>query len=59
MAALSKRFQAALLKRLKDVSFHGCIRRPTGDCRRFAIGPFIHTGGSRERKVPILSTLNV
>jgi hypothetical protein len=31
MAALSATFEPAFLKRVKNFSFHGCIRRPTGD----------------------------
>ena len=31
MAALSTTFELALLKRVKNSSFGGCIRRPTGD----------------------------
>jgi hypothetical protein len=31
MAALSTTFEPALLKRVENFSFRGCIRRPMGD----------------------------
>jgi hypothetical protein len=37
MAALSTTFEPALLKRVKNFSFRGCIRRP----RRISHGPTV------------------
>jgi hypothetical protein len=70
VAALSTTFEPAVLKGVRNFSFRGCIRWPTGDPpgpavppyaarRRFARRLSVHSGRSGERGVPTLSTLNI
>jgi hypothetical protein len=70
VAALSTTFESALLKRVKNFAFCGCVRRPVGDPpeptvppyaarRRFARRLSVHSGPKRQGEHLLLATFNV
>jgi hypothetical protein len=70
MAALSTTFEPALLKRVKNFSFRGCIRQPMGDAlgltgppyaarRRFDRRLSVPSGRKNGKECRLLATLNL